>query len=431
MDKEARLTEQRPSTVLRGPLLLGARVGWVAFVLLSVALVALGFQPAVDEMSAICDVTAECSVYQVTSEGSEALEGLGLSVRTYAVLNVVGFVVIEIGFVAIGLFMFWRRSNDWVALLVSFTLVSMVVFGFDSPADSVGRQNLAWQLTDDTLGGLSFVSLSFLFFLFPNGRFVPRWMWPLALAGLTLFMVLSFLTFLNRADPTDAPIIVVSIMVLSAAGLYAQVYRYIRVSSQTERQQTKWVVAGFASMVFSFFIYFLAYGVLFPAHDPDPGRAYFNLYSILPALILSLFFPLSIVFAILRYRLWDIDIIVNRALVYGSLTVTLGTGYFGSVVLLQAAFRTVTGQENTLALIVSTLTIAALFQPVRRAIQRIIDRRFYRSRYDAARTLAGFSATARDEVDLGRLSDALVGVVDETMRPAQVSLWLRAPEHRD
>ena len=424
--------KQQQSPVLRGPLLLGARAAWVALVVLSVALVALGFRPAVDEISTICHVPAECSLFQITSEGLEALEGIGLSVHDYAVLNVVGgFVLVEIGFIAIGLFMFWRRSDEWVALLVSITLVGIVVFGFDSPADSLGKQNLAWEVTDDTLGGLSFVSFLLLFFLFPNGRFVPRWMWPLVLAGGTLLLVLSLLTSLTRAPvPTDAPLIVALIMVLLAAGLYAQVHRYVRVSSQTQRQQTKWVVAGFASMVFSFFVYMIAYTFLFPVDNPDPGRAYFNLYSIPPAVFLTLLFPLSIVFAILRYRLWDIDIIVNRALVYGLLTVTLGSGYFVSVVLLQAAFRTVTGQESTLALIASTLTIAALFQPVRRAIQRIIDRRFYRSRHDAARTLARFGATVRDEVDLSRLSDALVGVVDETFRPAHVSLWLRRPEHR-
>ena len=129
--------------------------------------------------------------------------------------------------------------------------------------------------------------------------------------------------------------------------------------------------------------------------------------------------------AILRYRLWDIDVLINRALVYGTLTVSLGAAYFAAVLLLQTAFRAVTDQGGSVAIVVSTLAIAALFQPMRGRIQAAIDQRFYRRRYDAARTLAAFIATARDEVDLERLSEALVAAVEETMQPAHVSLWLR------
>ena len=145
-------------------------------------------------------------------------------------------------------------------------------------------------------------------------------------------------------------------------------------------------------------------------------------------LLMGFLLPLSFAVAILRYRLWDIDIIVNRALVYGGLTAALVGMYFGVVVGLQAAFRAATGQESAVA--ASTLVIAALFLPLRRRIQEFIDRRFYRRRYDAARTLAAFSARVRDEVDLERLSGALVSVVEETMQPAHVSLWLRKGDAR-
>ena len=141
--------------------------------------------------------------------------------------------------------------------------------------------------------------------------------------------------------------------------------------------------------------------------------------------------PVSVAVSILRYRLWDIDVLINRALVYGLLTATLGLTYFAGVVALQAGFRAVTGQESNLALVASTLAIAALFQPGRRRLQDIIDRRFYRRRYDAARTLAAFAATARDEVDLDRLSEALVRAVQQTVQPAHVSLWLAGPEGDD
>jgi hypothetical protein len=138
--------------------------------------------------------------------------------------------------------------------------------------------------------------------------------------------------------------------------------------------------------------------------------------------------PIAIGIAVLRSRLFDIDVVINRTLVYGSLTALLAAVYFGGVTATQAIFRTFTGQEEQpqLAIVVSTLVIAALFNPLRRRIQSFIDRRFYRKKYDAAKTLEAFSAKLRDETDLVTLSDDLVEVVRETMQPAHVSLWLRS-----
>jgi hypothetical protein len=207
----------------------------------------------------------------------------------------------------------------------------------------------------------------------------------------------------------------------------SQIYRYRRVSTQVERQQTKWVVYGFICFIGINQLFWQPY-VLIPAlHQPD------SLYLLLS--YLDDFFAISILavsfdIAILRYRLYDIDILIRRTLIYGTLTVLLALVYFGLVIGLQALFHWITGQvsQSPVAIVASTLAIAALFQPLRHRIQAIIDRRFYRRKYDAAKTVEAFSATLRSEVDLSQLRQHLLSVVQETMQPAHVSLWLRSPQ---
>jgi hypothetical protein len=143
---------------------------------------------------------------------------------------------------------------------------------------------------------------------------------------------------------------------------------------------------------------------------------------------LPLFIPFSFGFAMLRYRLWDIDVLINRTLVYGALTVILTAVYVGLVIGLQALLRSIISHDSGVGIVLSTLAIYFLFQPLRSRIQRIIDQRFYRSKYDAAKTLAAFSATLRQEVNLNQLREQLLAVVQETMQPAHVSLWLRKSE---
>jgi hypothetical protein len=271
------------------------------------------------------------------------------------------------------------------------------------------------------------LTITFLLLLFPHGRLLsPHWR-PVAwlAAGLTVVAVVFFaLAPWDLLDPgvparnpfeieglrdlgvaVATPVFVIGIptMLLSVASL---VLRFRR-SRGEERQQLKWFVyAGVLSV-----------GVILL-----PSAA----SSLLQLLVLPLI-PVAAGIAILRYRLYDIDIVINRTLVYGSLTASLAAVYFGGVTVTQAIFRTLTGQEQQpqLAVVVSTLVIAALFNPLRRRIQSFIDRRFYRRKYDAAKTLETFSARLRDETDLDAVRDDLVGVVRETMQPAHVSLWMR------
>ena len=191
----------------------------------------------------------------------------------------------------------------------------------------------------------------------------------------------------------------------------------LRRGSWAERQQIKWLAYAAA----------VATGGSILVYTPPEalGARWVTSVGYVVVELGVLGIPISIGIAILRYRLYEIDTLINRTLVYGSLTVTLVALYFGGIVVLQRVFVLLTGQQSTLAVVASTLLIAALFTPLRQRIQSFIDRRFYRSKYDAAKTLEAFSAQLRDETDLDALSEDLVGVVRETMQPAYVSLWLR------
>ena len=184
-----------------------------------------------------------------------------------------------------------------------------------------------------------------------------------------------------------------------------------------ERQQLKWFVYTVALLVVGFLAALLGFGQHSVAWNI--GIAAFN------------FLPIAAGIAILRYHLYDIDVVINRTLVYGVLTAALALVYVGSIVLLQGLFRALTGETSQLAVVASTLAIAALFVPLRQRVQAFIDRRFYRRKYDVAKTLQAFNTRLRDDVDLDNVADDLVEVVKETMQPAHVSLWLRPPERKE
>jgi hypothetical protein len=295
-----------------------------------------------------------------------------------------------------------------------------------------GAQAMAWLQSWLWVPGVLLL-LSFLPLYFPNGRLVSRrWRW---VVGLALFSCVTgaVLSALTPGEIPDVGIVnplgvealrPVSDLLESvylALGLFlffasavSLVVRFRR-SGGLERQQIKWL--AFAA---------LAVPVWFLTNAPVEAASR-TLFIVMDAFIFVALIPVAAGVAILRYRLYDIDVVINRTLVYGGLTVTLALIYFGGVATTQAIFRALTGQEQQpqVAVVISTLVIAALFSPLRRRIQGFIDRRFYRRKYDAAKTLEAFSARLRDETDLDALRDDLVGVVRETMQPAHVSLWLR------
>ena len=288
------------------------------------------------------------------------------------------------------------------------------------------------------------IGLSVLFILlFPTGKLPSRrWRW---LMWLTVaFILVGAISDAFSPGPVDGlgpirnPLGIEDFSNLYTAILYnmvplvllvaaaSSVFVRLRRAIGVERQQIKWFAyAAAATVIGLVFAYVIPEMIDVPLWFERIG------YTILLALIPAI--PISIGIAILKYRLYDIDLLINRTLVYAALTALLAAGYFGTIMALQGVgslvyqipFRAIIRQQSTLAVVASTLTIAALFNPLRRRIQGVVDRRFYRSKYDAAKTLEAFSAKLRDETDLEALRGDLVGVVQETMQPAHVSLWWR------
>ena len=306
------------------------------------------------------------------------------------------------------------------------------------PAFLLGGAVANW-LSSLLAGPLVFAMFALVLLLFPDGRLLSRrWravVW-LDLAAIALIFASAFkpgpldTSLLDANNPfgiegagalLDTLEIAGVLLALSSAatGAVSLVLR-LRRSRGDERQQLKWFAFAGAVSCAAF-----ATGPLLWSLPPSSGFGW--IWSVVFLSAVSTI-PAAAGIAILRYRLYDIDVIINRTLVYGSLTVMLAGFYLGAVVSLQSAFRAATGQESTLAIVASTLAIAALSNPLRRRLQSFIDRRFYRRKYDAARTLEDFGARLRDETDLEALSGELLAVVRDTVQPAQVSLWLRKPE---
>jgi hypothetical protein len=395
-----------------------ARVAWVSLVLLMLGIYAFLLPSYFALLQSIC-TGAACAVVQPTPQTVQAIQHLGLSVTSYALISLVLTILTMSAGLIISVVIFWYKSDDWMALLSAFFLVS---FGMLYVTYVLQESHSALRLLAIVMNLFCNAVFFLIASLFPNGHFVPRWTRWLVIGWILWGIVFILLRDLPFAYLLDRLVW----FGVAACLIGAQFYRYRYVSSPIERQQTKWPV--FAGLITGFTLLALTVpGLIFPTFGQSGSLYQLAIGPVYPFGVLLI--SLSVGIAILRYRLWDIDILINRTLVYGTLTVMLALLYFGLVIGLQSLARLVTGtiSQQPLVIVASTLAIAALFHPLRRRIQTTIDRRFYRQKYDAARTLAAFSATLRNEVDLNTLSEHLVSVVQETMQPAHVSLWLREP----
>jgi hypothetical protein len=349
-------------------------------------------------------------------------------------------------YLTVGTFLVVRRQNaiGWILLGVAFattlgyfaeqyTLRGLIT----APGSLPLSMSMAWF---QILVPLAYTPFILLFLLFPDGRPpTPRWrpvlwLWELglALSGIGLLLrpgpletrFAGELTNPIGLQPLQAPLEVarwlgVLFLGLAALGSVASLIVRFQRARGDERQQLKWVAYVAATAI--------AFLIAMIASDTEPDRPITDFFFIAFFSTLVIGLPAALSVAILKYRLYDIDLVINKTLVYGLLTALLAGIYIGGVVGLGALLRAFTGQEsNALVIAASTLAVAALFRPARRRIQAFIDRRFYRSKYDAARTLEAFSSRLREQVDLEALAGELVGVVRETMEPAHVSLWLRS-----
>jgi len=336
----------------------------------------------------------------------------------------------------------WILLADGLLWMLSDLMDDYSLYGVASPGSVpfpvgvAGINNWLWVPAVGLLG-------TYVFLLFPNGKLPSRRWRPLAwLSGVVIASVCVGVALspgplqglggvqnpFGLLQPWMIPLfwailpLLPLCMLASSASL---VFRYRR-SRGEERQQLKWIAFA-AAFVGLLYMIAMVGSLVYPQETwfaaGSPLWQNFLEYS---ALLSFIAVPIAVGFAVLRYHLYDIDLVINRTLVYGSLTVTLVALYFGGVATTQAIFRTLTGQEQQpqLAVVISTLVIAALFNPLRHRIQGFIDRRFYRRKYDAAKTLEEFGASLRDATDLDGLTEELTGVVRETVQPAHVSFWL-------
>jgi hypothetical protein len=404
------------------------KIAWI-WVVLVVAVVFVAALPYYYEAMLVVCEEKTCSQFQLTDADVLALEEKGASIDFYAAYTTIVAYLALLGCIAAAAAIFWRQPGMTMTTFVSIDLLLFSTIFLQAQLEPLVSAVVIARPVVSALQATSIAFLMVFYFLFPNGRFYPRWTRYIVGAVVAYVFVLSLASsvtaVLNLVTPFDT-LLFATFLVGVLGGTLFQIKRYRKVSSLRERQQTKWVILGLAVIGVVLMAYSLWPSVLPRLRSPGLQNVLFFLVGGTLNVLLLYFLLLCFAIAILRYHLWDIDVIIRRTLVYTVLTALLAALYFGSVVLLQALFGRLAGvEQSTLAVVISTLAIAALFTPLRRRIQDWIDRRFYRKKYNAQQVLAQFAQTARDETDLDALLAELTRVVQETLQPEHVSIWLK------
>lgn len=358
----------------------------------------------------------------------QAVEQAGIPAQVMALVSTILFGLLTAIYASVAFFILLRKPNEQVTTLTALTLVFFGT-GFPPVFDVAAIYRPELNLVFDFWSEAGFSSLFILYLIFPDGRFRPRWtVWLAVLWGLqpVLLVLWPASPLLLYALPQPWG----SLAPLAGLGLFATalIYRYYKLFNPIQRQQTKWAVLGMGTALLIFSI-FLAYYYSHPElHDPQgPATIRFHLLTMLLTVLFTTI-PVSLGIAITRHRLWEIDLIIRRTVTYSLVTASLLVVFFGSIILLQIALSRFTQIQNSqISTVLSTLIIAALFNPLRRRIQRNIDRQFYRRKTDAMQAISTFALRTQSQVDLSALKDGLSQVVRETMQPQHLSIWFQNP----
>ncbi len=418
-DKHQSGSEVGTRTRLHGVWLLLARGGWLAAMALAVviliAAVPVRFSKLLNFLSIFIIDTSTTRAGDLDPHAVQnGLQQLGISPGFYAAYNVALELIMVLGFLVVGTIIFLRKSNDLMAIAVSFTLIT---FGpaLSFTANTLVAAQPEWRLAVNSLSiGWTTFGLIFLG-LFPDGKFEPRWMrlWAILwIAYSSAYFIIPDNSPIN-ANNWPIEIIIAATIGVLGIGVYAQVYRYRRVSGPARRHQTKWVVFGMAMLVAGIFAQFVPYVVLQDSGLPNSTRMLYDLIIAPITNLLILCLPLTVAFSVLRYRLYDIDVIVNRTLVYVPLTAILAGLYSASIALLQKLFVAATGEKSDAAIVITTLLLTTTFTPIKNLLQSAVDKRFKETR-DATKKLKSFDQQVRsvgDVLDTRQLSRRLL---DET-----------------
>jgi hypothetical protein len=396
---------------------------FAALLLINVAHLLIGFASIPRYYERVTTLTIEpypmpAASYLTNEQAAQNAARHNMNLSQYAISQMVYHSLIVLLCVTVALLIVLRAGWNWFAWYSAFLLTFIAGFAFYDETFVARLLPLAVL----EVGALFWPLVLLYFFLFPNGKPVPRRALWLLVPVLILHFVFQATAFFALLFPEMLPFAALDVIVgpfqigITFVFLFilgCQVYRYLRVSTREERQQTKWFLFGFVA--------FLGLSAV------SEALVELNPFADEVGLLIFIFIPLSIGIAILRYRLWDIDVIIRRTVTYALVTALLLIVFFGSVILLQLVFANIFPDlaESEVVTVISTLAIAALFVPVRNRIQNAIDKRFNRKKYDAQKILQKFGETVRDETDLDKLTSELVNVVQETMQPKSVSLWLK------
>ena len=368
-----------------------ARAVWVALAVLTACLFIAGIATDLMRVRTLCPTTSCHSgaltpgvVRELRRIGlppaayvslQRSLQALGLTVGYYFEYILALSVIFSVVYVAVAVLLFWRRSDHVVALFASLALLMFGLATFPDIIRDVATDHPMWRLPTAAVAFLGSAAFGLFFYVFPEGHFAPRWMLWVAIAWVA-WQLPHYVFAGSFLDEAAWPGVLTLVMWLAffSTMVFAQAYRYRHVSTPEQQQQTKWVVFGVAVALVGYYSLGLLSAIILPPSSLTPASIAASLLLVTISYGFMLVVPISIAIAILRHRLFDIDLIINRTLVYGALAGLLAIIYQGTLVVIESLFLSFTGQETLVANVISTVLIGALFEPLRRRIQRLVDR---------------------------------------------------------